>query len=482
MTIYSAGREINTRPLAEPDAPPAARDNERFLALAELSRALADSITDTAGVLNRVVELVSQFLGDAAVLRILDDDGEHLTVVAAYDQDPGARDAICEALTSAPGGIGLAPYAQAVRESRTVRLDGQALDAAMSTMSSEAHRALTDLGVRAALICPLRVHGKVIGTLGLWRRGDRPSYTERDHGFAQDLADRAALAIENARLVERLRAEVEERSRNEENLRVAAELLQYAGEKRNVLVEHLVAAQEEERRRIAVDVHDDSIQAMAAIGLRLQILRRHAPDREFASRVSEVEDTVTESIGRLRSLLFRLETASLDKEGLAHAVGRCVAELFPEGTPRGRVVNRMKSEPPGYVQIVLFRVAQEALTNVRKHARASEVVIVLSQEDEGTLLVVQDDGVGFDPEELAKHALPGHLGLRGMAQRAQVASGWFKVESKPGKGTTVSCWLPPIESVDTGDGAALPHRRPGAQSGPEIIPRRSAAATASSLE
>jgi signal transduction histidine kinase len=460
VTISSAGHEIDLRGVAEPGPPPAARDTERFRALADLSRALADSITDTAGVLNRIVELVSQFLGDTAVLRILEDDGEHMMVVAAFDRDPEASDAIREALTSAPDSIGLTPYAQAIRESRTVSLDGEALEAALATMSAEARRALHDLDVRAALICPLRVHGKVIGTLGLWRRGGRPPYTDRDQGFAQDLADRAALAIENARLVERLRAEVEERTRNEDNLRVAAELLQYADEKRKALVENLVAAQEEERRRIAVDVHDDSIQAMAAIGLRLQVLRRHAPDREFASRVSEIEDTVTESISRLRSLLFRLETASLEKEGLAHAIGRCIDELFPEGTPRGRVVNGLKSEPPGYVQIVLFRVAQEALTNVRKHARASEVGVVLSQEDDGTLLVVQDDGLGFDPVELAKHALPGHLGLRGMEQRAQVASGWFKVESKPGKGTSVSCWLPPMESVDAGEGAAFAQRRP----------------------
>ena len=96
MTVYSAGREINIRSVAEPDPPPASRDNDRFLALAELSQALADSITDTSSVLNRVVELVSRFLGDAAVLRILEDDGEHLTVVAAYDRNPAGRAAIRE--------------------------------------------------------------------------------------------------------------------------------------------------------------------------------------------------------------------------------------------------------------------------------------------------------------------------------------------------------------------------------------------------
>jgi signal transduction histidine kinase len=429
---------------------PTRRDERRSLALAELSEALAESISDTGAVLNRVVEVVSRILGDIVVLRLLDDDGIHVHVAAADDADPDRRDAVRTLLESAPSDVAeLAPFRAAVRRARPLVLRGDQLNQARVMFGSNGRQALRDLGVHTALICPLRALGQVIGTLGLWRHADGRTFTERDQQFAQELADRAALAIENARLVERLRAELEERKNNEENLRLTAELLQTADEKRRALMDDLVEAQEEERRRIAGDIHDDSIQAIAAIGLRLQILRRNTPDREFAGRIAEVEDTVTEAIGRLRSLLFRLESASLEKEGLAHAIGRCADDLFPESPPRVRVESRLTAEPPRYLQVVLFRVAQEALTNVLKHARASEVVVVLSEENDGTLLCVHDDGVGFDAHELATRALPGHMGMRTMQQRAQAAGGWLTVESTPRSGTTIRCWAPDTDKAQT---------------------------------
>jgi signal transduction histidine kinase len=100
--------------------------------------------------------------------------------------------------------------------------------------------------------------------------------------------------------------------------------------------------------------------------------------------VSGIEDTVTEAIIRLRSLLFRLESASLEKEGVAYAIGRSAEELFSDSPQRVRVDNRLTSEPPRYLQVVLFRVAQEALTNVLKHARASEIIVALSEDSNGT--------------------------------------------------------------------------------------------------
>ncbi len=294
----------------------------------------------------------------------------------------------------------------------------------------------------------------MIGTLGLWRRGGVPPHSERDQSFVQELADRAALAIENARLVSSLRTEIDERKRNEENLRLTAELLQRADEKRRALMEHLVAAQEDERRRIAIDVHDDSIQAMAAIGLRLQILRRRAPTHDMAEHISQIEDTVTESISRLRGLLFRLESSSIEKVGLGRALTRYLGELFPEGRPRVRVRDNLKSDMPGHTPMVLYRIAQEALNNVRKHAAASAVTVTLSESDDGVMLAVRDDGDGFNVEDVMGRALPGHLGMRSMQERAQVAGGWLTVESSPREGTTVRCWVPLLTSVGDDDPAA----------------------------
>jgi signal transduction histidine kinase len=429
---------------------PSRRDEGRALALAELSEALAESITDTDAVVQRVVELVSRVLGDITVLRLLDDEGARVRVAMVDDVDPQRRDLIRRLLLSTPTDVAdLAPFRAAVRQVHPLVIRGDQLDRAGAMFGPDAGKVLRDLGVDTALICPLRALGRVIGTLGLWRRADKGPFTQRDQHFAQELADRAALAIENARLVERLRTELEERKNNEESLRLTAELLQTADEKRRALMDDLVEAQEEERRRIAVEIHDDSIQAIAAIGLRLQILRRHAPTREFSERVSGIEDTVTEAIIRLRSLLFRLESASLEKEGVAYAIGRSAEELFSDSPQRVRVDNRLTSEPPRYLQVVLFRVAQEALTNVLKHARASEIIVALSEDSNGTLLSVHDDGVGFDANELMTRALPGHMGMRTMQKRAQAAGGWLKVESKPGGGTTVRCWAPDMDAAQS---------------------------------
>jgi signal transduction histidine kinase len=423
-------------------------DEGRFRALAELSATLAESMTDVGSLPDRVVELVSRFLGDAAALLLLDNSGRHLRVAAVYDADAHARNVIGHALRSSPTkGESLGFQRVAVRTARPRVLDWEDFDAATSLMTPETRLALCELGLHTALLCPLRVRGRVIGSLSLWRYSDGGPYSERDLWFTQELADRAALAIENARLVERLHAEVQERKHSEKRLRHTADLLQREGAERKALIEHLVAAQEEERRRIAVDVHDDSIQAMAAISLRLQILRRHALSRAAAEGIGEIEAAVMKSIARLRNLLIRLEATSLDKEGLAHAIDRCIEDLFPDNSPGERVLSRLKTEPPGYVQVVLFRVAQEAITNVRKHARASKFSAVLSEEHQGTMLLVKDNGIGFDPGDLAEHSLPGHMGLRAMQQRAQVAGGWLRVDSEPGKGTTIRCWLPAMNGV-----------------------------------
>jgi signal transduction histidine kinase len=425
------------------------RDRTRALALAELSAKLAESIGEIDDVVDSVVQLVSTFLGDTAVLRFIEPDGKHMRVVAAYDVDSAAADVVRGALEHAPQDmVHLKPHDLAVRDAQPVLLSGDALLASTGTMPEASRRALTELRVHTALICPLRVQRRVIGTLGLWRRGDTPPHSERDQNFAQELADRAALAIENARLVQSLQEELAERKRNEDTLRLSNELLQRAQAKQNALVEHLVNAQEEERRRIAMDVHDDSIQAMAAIGVRLQILRRHAPSYDIAEKIADVEDAVTESIARLRNLLFQLESSSLDKQGLARTLTRSLAEIFPDSTPKTRVRNRMTQEPIGHVRVVAYRIIQEALNNVRKHAKASEVTVTLGQENQGLMITVQDDGKGFRPTDALERSLPGHLGLRVMEERARIAGGWLRVESAKGEGTRITFWLPSVEPLE----------------------------------
>jgi signal transduction histidine kinase len=431
-----------THPPAGPPPKPQ-RDGERARALAELSNSLSEAIGDSQGVLQRIVRLISSFLGDTAVIRLLEETGTTMTVAAVCDSDIAVQMRVEAILETSPTVLTAGdPYALAIREGRAVGLAGTTLADTMRQHSRATLQGMEELDVRVMLICPLRARGQMIGTLGLWRRGDRPPHSPRDQAFAQELADRAALAIDNARLVESLRTEVEERKRTQADMQLSSELLLRAEEKRRILMGNLVAAEEEQRRRIAVDVHDDSIQAMAAVSLRLQVLRRHAPARDFADTISEIEQTVVMAVSRLRRLLFQLDSAALHQMGLARALSRYVDELFPEAPPRTSFRTSLEDEPPTLMRTVLYRIAQEALNNVRKHARAKRVTVVVGPLDDGVLVSVQDDGLGFDVEEAGKRALPGHLGLQSMRERAVIADGWLTIDSKRGGGTTVRFWLP----------------------------------------
>jgi signal transduction histidine kinase len=219
------------------------------------------------------------------------------------------------------------------------------------------------------------------------------------------------------------------------------ELRQTVAERR-ALLGHLVSVGEEERKRIAADIHDDSIQAITAAGMRLQIMRRSVTDEEQLLLLGELEETIQLSIARLRHLLFELRPPALDREGLAVALRMYLDEW---DTPtRYRLDEHLASEPSEDTRLILYRIAQEALTNVRKHADARGVQVVLDENDGGYLVRITDDGVGFVAE--GAPATPGHLGLMSMRERAELAGGWLRIDSSPQAGTAVEFWIPSAEA------------------------------------
>jgi PAS domain S-box-containing protein len=209
-----------------------------------------------------------------------------------------------------------------------------------------------------------------------------------------------------------------------------------AKEERRVLLARVVDAQEDERRRIAVDVHDDPLQAVTALGLRLELLKPHV-DPEGAELLRKLGATVERAQTSLRTLLFELRPPSLDREGLAAAIRddlRSNADAFDS-----EVVDDMSSgDPPPQQRIVLYRIAREALVNVAKHAEASKVWVHLRDLEGGILLRVEDDGTGL--------AAGGDGGLRfgvsTMRERAELAGGWLRLSPRPEGGTMVECWIP----------------------------------------
>ncbi|MEP7104914.1 MAG: PAS domain S-box protein, partial [Chloroflexota bacterium] len=235
--------------------------------------------------------------------------------------------------------------------------------------------------------------------------------------------------------------DVSERKLDELQLAYSVELAE-----RQRAFSQLVRAQEEERRRIASDIHDDTIQTMTAASLRLQQLRRHLSGPLELDLLTKLEHAVHESIVRLRRLMFDLRPPALDRSGLAPAL-RDLMDRLEEDTGLLCVLHdELLAEPPPDARISLYRIAQQALTNVRMHAQAKRVDVDLSRRFEGSLVKVGDDGVGFEGGESA--ALPGHLGLVMMRERARMAGGWLRLESTPGAGTKIEFWVPDVRALD----------------------------------
>jgi signal transduction histidine kinase len=203
----------------------------------------------------------------------------------------------------------------------------------------------------------------------------------------------------------------------------------------------LVKAQEEERQRIANDIHDDSIQIMTAVGLRLAALRGQAGDQAAEETLRTAEETVSLAIRRLRRLLFDLHPLSLDQSGLSAALEDLARLLGEDAGPRYSLDVELAEEPPPESRTILYRLAAEALANARKYSGAELVSVRIRAHAGGVRMTVSDDGVGFDP---AVSWAPGHLGLATMHERAQLAGGYCRVDSARGNGTTVTCWIPTV--------------------------------------
>lgn len=214
-----------------------------------------------------------------------------------------------------------------------------------------------------------------------------------------------------------------------------------AEEERRRLLAELVRIQEQERHRIATEIHDDPVQAMTAVGMRLESLRRRMESDEERQALDDLASAVTATIGRLRHLLVGLRPPRLDREGLASALRALLDRLHEETGVEVHLDDRSLHDIPPDTRTVLYRIAQEALSNVRKHSRAREVRILVAEREEGILMRVRDDGRGFDPVR-REDGDPGHIGLVSMRERAELAGGSFRITSAPGGGTTMDVMVP----------------------------------------
>ncbi|MGE5225262.1 MAG: PAS domain-containing protein [Planctomycetaceae bacterium] len=242
--------------------------------------------------------------------------------------------------------------------------------------------------------------------------------------------------------------DITERKEAEDKLRWSLDVLRTTLRQRRELSQRLEQAQEAERRRIAADIHDDPIQVMSAVDMRLQMLLSF-PNLVTPEELADIEQEVQTAIERLRSMLFELRPAALDREGLVEGLRLYLEHTAKTAGWEVELRHDLRDEPEPELRTVLYRIAQEAIVNVRKHADATRVEVDVATAGDGFTLRVRDDGAGFVPDADAAPT-PGHLGLSTIVERSEVAGGWARVDSSPGNGTTVECWLPRDAAGDLG--------------------------------
>lgn len=276
------------------------------------------------------------------------------------------------------------------------------------------NEAIVDLGVIAYAGVPIRIGSEPLGSFCVIDSEPR-DWTDRDLAVLEELGAAVGDLVD---------------------LRIG----DLAGRERQDVLAYMVEAQEAERARIATEIHDDPLQVITAISIRLQLMRRHVDETQTALLDTLVEN-VQEVSGKLRRLLFDLRPSGLDEYGLGEAVRAYLSEFSADDCPVWTVRDlALDVDIPPAMRLVLFRIAQQAIANSVSHARATQLDILLEPDEGGIVLLVTDNGVGFGPREATPQ--PGHLGLITMRERTEVAGGRFRVTSAPGCGTSVRAWLP----------------------------------------
>jgi signal transduction histidine kinase len=276
--------------------------------------------------------------------------------------------------------------------------------------------------VKSYVRVPLSTEGRVIGSLNLF--SDRVgAFGEEAVTIARELAASLAIAIRQAQLFEEVKT---------------------SRESLTDLSRRLLLAEEDTRRRIATLLHDEIGQALTAVRLNLRCMRRIGASDVAATRLDESVALVEHTIQQLRGLSLDLRPALLDDLGLVPALRSYTCAMaeridFELSFFADERIDRFDPE----IETACFRVGQEAMTNIAKHAEARHVRVELGQADGTLSLAISDDGTGFDVAAATARASAGaSLGLLGMRERASLLGGRFEIKSTPGDGTTIAVSFP----------------------------------------
>ena len=393
-------------------------------AIQVIGRALASELD-----YQRIVRNVADFahrLVDANFVFVAVPEGEGFRLVAVAGQDESYITATGS--TDFPSSLmAQEPLERAVRgKAPVVVADVRREDLSFGSWRAEAEV----LGVVGMAAVPLLSHDRVVGILAAYNR--RPNSFDPDSvATLMALASQAAVAIQNAQLFAELEAQRE--ALRQVSLR-------------------LVNAQEEERRRISRELHDELGQALTALKINLDVARRALPDdvpSKLSHSIHEATSLAVQTLETARSLSLELRPSMLDDLGLISAL-RWEMDRYEQRT--GQKIS-FEAHLAGSLlrpelEITLYRIITEALTNVARHANASHIRVHLRVDNRQVFAEVEDDGVGFDVADLSSSSAERQsLGLISMRERAELLGGRLEVISQPGSGTTVRVQCPSLTDI-----------------------------------
>jgi len=276
--------------------------------------------------------------------------------------------------------------------------------------------------VRSFLSVPIMIDSKVIGLI-LLLDDNVGVFTADIVRKTTAFASQASIAIQNAALFEKIR------ERNE---------------RLQMLSQHQTKILEDERQYIARELHDEAGQSLTRLILDMHLLEKQIDNTEMLrKKIHEIENSLLAVSKNLHHIAMSLRPASLDHLGLIAAINQFVDALNQSNKIKIRVEDSgLKERLPKDMEIIVYRIVQESLTNVIRHAQATRAIVKISAQNHTLRIEISDNGVGFDP---ALPSDPSHLGLLGMRERVQMVNGHLSIESEPNQGTKI------VVEVDYGD-------------------------------
>lgn len=401
----------------------------RIRLLLDASLALA-SERDLDVLLRRFTDIACELTDARYGALFVEDIGTLVTFVTH-----GVSDAQAAVIGDPPGRTGL--HGQLLSEGRTVVIDELSADPRTSGFPAF-HPVM-----RRFLGTPIRAGSRVIGELYLAdKRSDEP-FDQADTEIIEALAACAGVAYRNARLLQ----EERESATHAQSLLALGE----HGQLDDLVFWTQLWAREEERARLAREIHDEQGQLLTSIILYAKHLEQRA-GKDIRQQVADLRQLAERALRAARSLAHQLRPMELDEHGLAQALHRLAEHM---GEACGIPVD-FAADPPvlnleRQVEVVIYRVVQEALTNVAKHAQANSASLTLTVRSGWLTVVIEDDGAGFDTKQVLSGQSAGeYLGLRAMRERASRVGGQVALESRPGAGTLVQVRVPAEEASQPG--------------------------------